>query len=201
MSDPQRPSCAQDALDRYYPEITYPPLRAQVRKVSALAEILQRHEKGESKQGDWFKAARLLLSMSRLELINLALDLGHRDEISFFPVLLKLVPRTASHFDRAREKILKKAYRDDRRAEEQENTVARVALLQSDTVATLEEACEVLSEGEAFGKEKVRQDYLNAVSNARKRGYALLQSPNHMVPPVQVKIGLKSPKGRRPQKG
>jgi hypothetical protein len=201
MSDPQRPSRAQEALDRYYPEITYPPLREKVRKATTLAEILQRHEAGKSEQGDWFKAARLLLTLSKREMIDLALDLANRDEVSFFPLLLALVPRKLDHFDRAREKYTNKARREYEKEKRRERTVALVAMRQMDTGESLEEAFKALGKMVGFTYATVKADYMAAIKKVRSRGFAVWQPPNHMVKPTQIKMDPQSPKGRRLQKG
>lgn len=201
MSDPQRPSRAQEVLARYYPELTYPPLRAQVRKVTSLAEILRRHEEGKGEQGDWFKAARLLLSMDRYEMIYLALDLASHEVVSFLPVILRLVERKPGAFDRAREKYTNKARREYEKEKRRERTVALVAMRQMDTGESLEEAFKALGKMVGFTYATVKADYMAAIKKVRSRGFAVWQPPNHMVKPTQIKMDPQSPKGRRPQKG
>ena len=141
-----------------------------------------------------------MLSFSKREMVGLILDLATRDELSFYPYSLDLKKRAPGRLDRAREKAANKHIRLKQNMQNQQEAVARVALIQEGTEATVEEAFEVIAEGKPYSAAKVKGDYMAGIKAARKRGHAFLQPPNHMIDPIKVPLEQTSPKGRRPKK-
>lgn len=201
MSDRKTPDKHEMLFGGLYPEFEFRPLRSKIRKTEILAEIVERQKSGASQPGDWSKAAKLMLSFSKRELVGLILDLSIKDEPSFYPYVLDLKRRSSGALERARQKAANKHARKKANEQRQQDTVARIALLQEVTDAKVTEAYETLAEGKAYSAEKVKRDYMGGIKVARKRGHALLQPPNHMIEPIKVPVNEKSPKGRRPKKG
>jgi len=195
------PNPDKRSLRGLYPELEFSPLKNKIRTTEIFAEIAERHKNGTGKPGDWTKAAKLMLSLSKREIIGLVLDLSNRGDFSFYHHILELKLRTPGEFDRAREKAVKKHYRNTIHELNNQKTVAQVKLIQSGTPATIDEAFETLAEGEPYSAAKVKGDYMAGIKEARKRGYASLQPPNHMIDPIRVPLDQISPKGRRPKKG
>lgn len=184
-----------------YPELTFRPLRHKQQIVETLVDIAQRHRDGCSEPGDWVKAARLMIALSKREIISLVFDLSMPDDFSFYPYILKLSRRPLTEVEQARKREAKRQMRDQQKQRIQEETVAKVALLQKDTAASVDEAFEVIAQGEPYTSAKVKMDYMKGVGAAREQGFAVLQPPNHMVAGMKVSMDAKSPKGRRPKKG
>lgn len=184
-----------------YPELTFRPLRHKLQIVETLAEIAQRRRDGRSEPGDWVKAARLVISLSKRELISLVFDLSMPDDFSFYPYIMKLSRRPLTEAEQARKREVKRQMRDQKKKLIQEETVAKVALLQKDTAVSVDEAFEVLAQGEPYTSAKIKADYMKGIGAAREQGFAVLHPPNHMVAGIKVSMDTKSPKGRRPKKG
>lgn len=196
MPDDPQANAYHDLLKHHYPEQTIPYLQRQIGKVLLLLEIADRHRLGQSVAGDWFKAARLLLSLSKREVVSLALDLTNKDEF-LYPAALQLRKRLKNNVNRHRIKFYDRDLKILLRNNEIEQTVFAVAQLQNDLGITVDEAFENLAAGKPYSAEKVRADYKKAIGRARDRGYAVSPSINAFVRERRLSVAPTSPKGRR----
>jgi|LauGreDrversion4_2_1035121.scaffolds.fasta_scaffold04001_8 hypothetical protein len=182
------------------PEVINPAIRKIILKVERIQIILLRNRKGGATRRDWFEAARILLSLSRKELIYLLLSLGQNEFPSIFPYAIRFIERKKTKYDRVRSKALTDASKKDKKIADQDAAVALVAKHKAETGESIDQ---IIAEHGRHSQSKIQKDYNAGRPRADERGYALLWHPNRMVPPEIIPIEPRRrgrPKGAKNKK-
>jgi hypothetical protein len=186
MKPSSEPSYTSRELLESWPEITNSAVTKILIKVDVIHDILLRNRKGGASRRDWFKAARILISLSRKELIYLLLSLGQNEFPSIFPYAIRFIERKKTKYDRERSKALTDACKKDKKIADQDAAVARVVKRKAETGESIDNIIIELSG--SHSQSKLQKDYNAGRKRADERGYALLQHPNLMVPPEIIPI-------------
>lgn len=185
MKPPIEPSHSFVELLNSCPELINPEIRKITLKVERIQIILLRTRKGGATRRHWFEAARILLSLSRKELIYLLLSLGQNEFPSIFPYAIRFIERNKTKYDQERNKALTAAAKKDKKIADQDAAVALVAKNKAESGDSIDK---IFAEYGRHSQSKLQKDYNAGRKRADERGYALLRHPNRMVPPEIIPI-------------
>lgn len=203
MKPSSEPSHTSRELLESWPEITNSAVTKILIKVDVIHDILQRNRKGGAIRRDWFKAARILLSLSKKELIYLLLSLGQNEFPSIFPYAIRFIERKKTKYDRERSKALTDASKKDKKITDQDTAVALVTKCRAETGESIHNTIIDLELSSSHSQSKLQKDYNAGRKRADERGYAILRHPNRMVPPEIIPIEPRRrgrPKGAKNKK-
>ncbi len=114
-----------------------------------LAEIRERGQDSITREGDAFRAMRLLLRFSKSELIRLVMELGFpHDEEAILPWRVELKRRRLSNHDRFTEQLRQRVNHRFNQNRKQDVIVRRVMMVRMNRKVNLPEAFRIVAKGE-----------------------------------------------------
>jgi hypothetical protein len=194
------PSNTDKELLESWPELTNAAVYEIISKVDIIQNILLRNRKGGATRRDWFQAARILLRLSRKELIYLLLTLGQNEYPSIFPYALRFIKRKKTEQDKQRQKRLDAAEKKDKKIRDENRVVELVTKRRNETGESIENILIDISLPDRSKKSSVseksktvslstnRKLYNAGIKRLRIQGYVRAEQLNYMRPPAFLAV-------------